>query len=117
MIRVPWDIEEVVALVDICARSEENRLGAKTLSDELMDISQVLIHRGDILGIEHDEKFRNYSGIRQQYYFRILVAFTDGRKGAPTGSPRQIDYDVVEMYRNDRAKFNEILNAFNQKYR
>ncbi len=117
MIRIPWDIEEVVALVDICDRSENGQLGNQTLSDALMEISKVLVHRADILGIEHDEKYRNYSGMRKQYYYRILVAFTDGKKGAPSGEPRQIDYEVVEMYKNNRAEFDRILRDFNSKYR
>ena len=82
-----------------------------------MEISKVLVHRADILGIEHDEKYRNYSGMRKQYYYRILVAFTDGKKGAPSGEPRQIDYEVVEMYKNNRAEFDRILRDFNSKYR
>lgn len=116
MIKVPWDLEEVIPLVDVCARRENGELDGKNFTEELQHISLLLNRRADILGIVHDEKFRNYNGIRKQYFFRILVAFTDGEKGSEKGCPREIDYQAVKLYREKREVFNSMLNDFYQKY-
>lgn len=117
MINVPWDLEEVIPLVDVCARRESGELDGKNFTKELQRISLLLNRRADILGIVHDEKFRNYSGIRKQFYFRVLVAFTDGEKGSSNGHPREIDYQAVRLYREKREVFNYMLNDFYQKYK
>ena len=92
-------------------------LMVKKLTNELHDISNLLNKRADILGIEHDEKFRNYSGIRKQFYFRVLTAFTDGKRGAENGKPREIDYQAVRLFRDERDIFNQMLTEFYRKYR
>jgi hypothetical protein len=117
MIKVEWDIEEVVALVDLCFRRENNEISNEELDIELHELSEVLNKRADILNIIHDEKFRNYAGIRKQYYFRVLKTVSNGEKGSPSGVPRKIDYEVVNLYKTNRFIFNRILEEFNRKYR
>lgn len=63
MIRVRWELEEAVALMDLYFR-----YGA-TLSvpnDELLKLSQIYRNRANILGLNVDDKFRNLSGMKMQ---------------------------------------------------
>ena len=117
MIRVEWDIEEVVALVDLCFKKENNDISNEELDKELHVLSEVFNKRADLLNIVHDEKYRNYAGIRIQYYFRVVKAVSNGKKGSPSGVPRKIDYEVVNLYKTNRFIFNKLLEEFNRKYR
>lgn len=57
MIKVNWDVEELVALIDVY-RSSGN-MSAATIEDNLSALAERLVKRADKLGIAHDEKFRN----------------------------------------------------------
>ena len=74
MIRVRWELEEAVALMDLYFRC-----GA-TLSvpnDELLKLSQIYRDRANILGLNVDDKFRNLSGMKMQLGC-IHYVVTDG---------------------------------------
>ena len=47
MKRIPWDMEEMVALVDLYYRYENGMIS--NLSKELYDLSKCLINRADLL--------------------------------------------------------------------
>ena len=61
MKKIPWDMEEMVALADLYYRYENGMIS--NLSKELYDLSKCLINRADLLMITHDEKYRNVNGI------------------------------------------------------
>ena len=65
MIKVEWSIEEMVAIVAIYFKSKLS--DSYELKEELLDLSKRLNKRANILGIEHDEKYRNYNGMKKMF--------------------------------------------------
>lgn len=111
MKKIPWDMEEMVVLVDLYYRYENGMIS--NLSKELYDLSKCLINRADLLMITHDEKYRNVNGINMIFQ-NIRYVDTNGKTGLSSAS--QLVYDVVNLYRTDRKQFNQILNQFNFNY-
>ena len=56
MIRVRWELEEAVALMNLYFRYGAT-LGVP--NDELLKLSQIYRNRANILGLNVDDKFRN----------------------------------------------------------
>ena len=106
MIRVPWDLEEAVALFDLYFRLVE---GMDDPQMEIEALSGVYSRRAEFLGVQKDEKFRNISGLKKQLAC-IHYIVTDGQAGMSNGS--KLFYETYHLYRNDRAIFNRILNEF-----
>lgn len=114
-------------LIDLCRNEEDKNDVIKIYSQNwdvifnndlsTLSLSEVLNKRADLLNIVHDEKYRNYAGLRKQYYFRVLKAVSNGKKGSPSGVPRKIDYEVVNLYKTNRFIFDKLLEEFNRKYR
>ena len=111
MKRIKWDIEEVVAMVDLYFRFENGEFA--DLNEELKNLSEKLNRRADVLGIVHDEKFRNLNGMKCIFQ-NVRYFATDGETGLSNGS--QLHSEVVELYLNDRKIFDKILKNFNEKY-
>ena len=111
MIRVSWDIEELVALEWVCLRSKE--MTSAELSDELKHLSAALNRRADAIGIEHDKKFRNYNGMKLCYQ-NMTYILTDGKKGLPNANRNM--YDVYDLWKNDHSQYMAILEGFIEKY-
>lgn len=111
MKRIRWAIEEVVAIVDVYFRFESG--GISDINAELDELSRTLNRRADILGIVHDEKFRNLNGMKCIFQNVRYVA-TDGEIGLSNASKQH--QDIVDLYRNNREKFDAILNNFREKY-
>ena len=63
MIRVRWELEEAVALMNLYFRYGAT-LGVP--NDELLKLSQIYRNRANILGLNVDDKFRNLSGMKMQ---------------------------------------------------
>ena len=61
MIKVAWDVEELVALIDVYRKSDGKT--TDQIEKELMDLSKSLTLRAQKLGIKYDEKFRNLNGM------------------------------------------------------
>lgn len=64
MIKVAWDVEELVALIDVYRKSDGKT--TDQIEKELMDLSKSLTLRAQKLGIKHDEKFRNLMSTEQK---------------------------------------------------
>lgn len=112
MIKVNWDVEELVALIDIYRKSEGKTV--EQIESELQLLSETLMRRADKLGIEHDEKFRNYNGIKMMFQNVVYVA-TDGQKGlSATSFPMR---KVYEMLSTSPEVFDLILVEFEKRYR
>ncbi|MDY2862692.1 MAG: hypothetical protein SOT68_00685 [Oscillospiraceae bacterium] len=111
MKRIQWDIEEMVAMVDLYYRYENGKIS--NLSKELNHLSKRLVNRADILKIEHDNKYRNTNGMNMIFQ-NVRYVDTDGETGFSSAS--QLVYDVVKLYKDDYKKFEQILNDFNSKY-
>ena len=79
MIKVNWDVEELVALIDIYRKSAaSDRID---VDSALKILTGRLIKRADKLGIEHDEKFR-------MMFQNIVYIATDGKQGLSAASMR-----------------------------
>ena len=64
MIKVAWDVEELVALIDVYRKSDGKT--TDQIEKELMDLSKSLTLRAQKLGIKHDEKFLNLMSTEQK---------------------------------------------------
>jgi len=111
LIRVKWAVEEMAFLADFYFNSKNRCI--EDIDSELQRISRVLNKRADMLGIEHDDKFRNIAGIKM-----ILenIRFVDEQGKNGLGNASAMSYYVVYMRKADRTHFNEILSEFNSKY-
>ena len=111
MIRVPWDIEEYVALIDIYHRCNEK--SEEQIETELIKLSKMLNLRAQKLEINHDEKFRNLNGMKIMFQNVVYIA-TDGRQGmsSVSNSMRKV-YDMSII---SPEIFNSILEEFKSKY-
>lgn len=110
MIRVPWDLEEAVALYDLYFR---NRQSISPPLNELRQLSVQLNRRASILGINVDEKFRNISGLKMQLAC-IQYVVTNGAQGMSNAN--KLFYKTFELYQNDPERYSSILEEFRKKY-
>lgn len=111
MKRIKWSLEETVAIVNLYFRFENGMVA--DLNAELTALSRILNRRADILGIAHDEKFRNLNGMKCIFQ-NIRYLSTGGKVGLSNTS--KLHSDTVELYFNDCEKFNAILKSFREKY-
>ena len=111
MIRVPWELEEAVVLMDLYFKH------GSTLSipnDELLNLSNLYRNRATMLGIHVDDKFRNLSGMKMQLGC-IHYVVTGGKEGMSGAS--RLFYQTYDLYRDDPKLFKYICNEFYDKYR
>ena len=104
MKRIIWDEEEAALLVDTYRRievtpSQKNKL--------LHQLSDVLRKRAISKGLEIDERFRNFNGMKFQYEL-LRYLMTDGEQGLSENVAKTIA-EVAELYRSEPEKFNKIL--------
>lgn len=112
MIKVDWDVEELVALIDIYLR--EQRGEVSDLGAELEGLSVTLNNRAERLGILHDTKYRNMPGMKMQYQNVDCIA-TNGVRGLPSYSKAM--KIVFQMSQQCPQAFQLILREFNLRYR
>lgn len=111
MIKVSWDVEEIVALIDIYRRVNDGIV--TDINAELMLLSKKLHKRASILKIDHDEKYRNLNGMNMMYQNVVFVA-SGGNKGMSNVSSSI--HIVFEIYQKNIDAFNLILKEFNAYY-
>ena len=111
MRKVRWEIDEAVAIVNLYYKYKNNLIS--DLETELRTLSQMLNKRADILGIEHEDKYRNYTGVKMIFY-NVQYVDTNGEDGLSCAS--QMIHQAVEMYKNNKDDFLKILNAFENRY-
>lgn len=105
MIKVNWDVEELVALIDIYRKSAaSDRID---VDSALKILTGRLIKRADKLGIEHDEKFR-------MMFQNIVYIATDGKQGLSAASMRM--QKVYSLLISNPDVFDMILEDFNSRY-
>ena len=112
MIKVTWDVEEYVALVDIYKRCDHK--GNEVVKHELQVLSVILNYRANKLNIAHDEKYRNLNGMMIMYQNVVYIA-TNGDRGMSNASAAM--QAVYNMSINAPEAFVLILKEFNRKYR
>ena len=104
MKRVVWDKEEAALLVDTYRRIEATPSQKNELLHQLSD---VLRKRAVSKGLEIDERFRNFNGMKLQYEL-LRYLMTDGEQGLSENIAKTIA-EVAEIYRSEPEKFNEII--------
>ncbi len=102
-IRVPWDKQETALLIDAYVRVKSKELSQQ---EAIKEISMLLRRRAIYSGIQIDHVFRNINGITMQ--MKIVGGLVDE---CPSGlhSATKMFNDMVALYKNDPATFNEIL--------
>ena len=111
MKRVPWELEEMVAMVDLYYRDKNGKVDK--LIDELSELSRKLNKRAEILNIDHDYKYRNLNGMKIIFQ-NVRYADTNGEDGMANTS--KLIYDTIDLYKKDYEHFTFLLNNFNEKY-
>ncbi len=99
-----WDKYEVALLVEAYLAIERDK--TKKL-DVLQELSNNLRKKASNEGMTIDNTFRNLNGMQWQLGF-IKCAFTNSSVG--NHQPSKMFCDIVNMYLNDREKYDEILS-------
>ena len=105
MKRIIWDEEEAALLVDTYRRIEATPSQKNELLHQLSD---VLRKRAISKGLEIDERFRNFNGMKFQYEL-LRYPMTDGEQGLP-GNVAKTIAEMAEIYRSEPEKFENILH-------
>ncbi len=102
-IRIPWDEYETAILISACV---DYNAGRCTKKEAIKYVSQTLRNRAEKNGIEIDDVFRNENGITMQFMLvnELLTQEKCGLRGAS-----KLFISMVELYKSDRTKFQEIL--------
>lgn len=111
MIKIKWSIEEAVALFDLYKSYENYR---DIPDSEIDELSRVLRHRAELLGLKIDEKYRNKTGLRMQLEC-IQFIVSDGTEGIKNVG--QVFRDVFKLYEELPSIYSLILEDFNFKYK
>ena len=111
MIKVTWDIEECVALIDLYA--SHHMQPDSIIQDELQRLSHKLHYRADLLHIAHDDKFRNLAGMKMMYLNVVYLA-TNGANGLSATSIKLSE--SYHLFHSNPTLFSMLLDEFNRKY-
>ena len=111
MIKVAWDVEELVALIDVYRKSDGKT--TDQIEKELMDLSKSLTLRAQKLGIKHDEKFRNLNGMKMMFQ-NVVYTATNGHQGLSSVSSSL--QKVSKMLLTNPDVFELILEEFTGRY-
>lgn len=102
-LRIPWDIEEAVLMLDTLLESFDGKL---TRKEAIHQVSEKLRRRAVNRGIKIDDIFRNENGITFQMS-ALEVAYT-GIK-TKLKQPTKLFVETVNLYRNQRELYEKIL--------
>ena len=105
MKRIIWDEEEAALLVDTYRRIEATPSQKNELLHQLSD---VLRKRAISKGLEIDERFRNFNGMKLQYEL-LRYLMTDGEQGLSENVAKTIA-EVADFYRFEPENFVYILH-------
>lgn len=108
--KLNWDFEEAIALVDIYYKV---KLLDANEDKEIEELSNYLIKRACVLQIEHDETYRNPTGIRMKLK-NIEYLDTNGQSGLSSYS--NADKKALELYNELPDTYNLILKEFKCRY-
>lgn len=112
MIKVSWDVEELVALIDVYRKSESK--SSEQVEAELLALSNAFVVRAQRLGIEHDEKYRNLNGMKMMFQNVAFIA-SGGEHGMSAVSASM--KKVYELLTTSPEVFELILKEFTERYR
>ena len=110
MLKIRWELEESVALMNLYFSNGCNMHVSK---EKVENLSVAYKKRALEKGLLIDEKFRNISGLNMQLAC-IHYIVTEGKEGLSQAS--KLFYSTYNLYLNDREKFDMIYNNFKSKY-
>ena len=102
-LRIPWNIEEAVLMLDMLLKSIDGKL---TRKEAIRQVSEKLRRRAVNRGITIDDIFRNENGITFQMS-ALEVAYTG--RDTKLKQPTKLFVETVNLYRNNRELYEEIL--------
>lgn len=111
MMKVNWDVEELVALIDVYCSS--GNMSASDIDESLCSLAERFVKRADKLEIAHDEKFRNLNGMKMMFQNVVFIA-TAGKQGLSAASSSM--QKVYSLLLSNPEVFDMILSEFNRKY-
>lgn len=111
MIQVGWELEEMVALVDLYMQTKNAKSSVRNFLIDKLSIK--LRRRAEMLDISHDERYRNHNGLVMML-MNLRSIDTSGITGLSSTS--KLMSDVWEMYHKDKTQFKKILLEFNRRY-
>ena len=101
----------MVAMIVLYLRAKAHEVD--NLTEELNLLSLKLCRRAEILGIEHDEKNRNLSGMKM-ILENVKSVDTGGEDGLPNAA--NVIREILELHRLCPAVFKRICDSFNAHY-
>ena len=102
-LRIPWDVEEAVLMLDVLLKSLDGKLARK---EAIHQVSEQLRRRAVNRGIEMDDIFRNENGITFQMS-ALEAAYTG--MNTKLKQPTKLFTETVNLYRNQRELYERIL--------
>ena len=102
-IRVPWNENEAVLLIEACQKCDDGVISKK---EAIKGLSKALRNQAIQNGIEIDNVFRNENGIAMQ--FSIMNSLIYHKKSSLHGYSKLFKI-MAELYNNDRLAFDIIL--------
>ena len=102
-LRIPWDVEEAVLMLDVLLKSLDGKLARK---EAIHQVSEKLRRRAVNRGITIDDIFRNENGITFQMS-ALEAAYTG--MNTKLKQPTKLFTETVNLYRNQRELYERIL--------
>lgn len=102
-LRIPWDEQETVLLIDAYLRVKNKELSQQ---EAVKEISSLLRCRAVHSGIKIDEKFRNENGISMQ--MKIVGGLVDEKPSGLHSATRMFT-EMVALYKTRKPEFDELL--------
>lgn len=111
MIKIQWNLEEALILVDIYHKKYDK--SSDDISSALGELSELLNKRAVILGINHDEKFRNLNGMTLMYQ-NVAFIVSGGNTGMSAAS--RVLYVAEDLFQTKRDAFLMLVDEFYLRY-
>lgn len=106
-----WKLQEEVLLVDLYYKIKNGSFS--NLDNEIDNLSSILKKRAELLRQNIDDKFRNSTGIKMKLH-NVDFVNSNGKSGLSAYS--LLDKEVVNMYKNNKKKFDSILKSAQDEY-
>ncbi len=110
MIKVLWELDEAVALLDLYIK---NGKVLQVPDAQLIKLGEIYKKRAQQRGITTDDKFRNLAGLRMQIGC-IHYVVTDGKEGLARAA--KVFYEAYDLYKKNPVQFQAILDTFYKTY-
>lgn len=104
-VKVLWTREEAAILLDALIQSLDGAIDRNTA---ISNVSSTLRKRAKENGVDIDDVFRNVNGITLQMSVMEHI-YTEGKHGLKKPTMPKLFQDIVDLYKNNRAEYDELL--------